>query len=155
MRPSPHPRSPRFYLRGRIPRPSCCLARRSLPIPRYTAPPRRRAGPAGKAERRDAARAVPPAPSADTRPRLLSAGSTRHACACAPKGRAAAGLRDSRVARPGRRVSRPQPIRTREKRERETEKERERELGSPALRILLWHWISLVRAAPLDPSFDP
>lgn len=69
--PSPHPRSPRFYLRGRIPRPSCCLARRSLPIPGCTAPPRRRAGPAGKAERRDAARAAPPAPQ-PTRGRACS-----------------------------------------------------------------------------------
>lgn len=46
LSPPSAPSSPRFYLRGRIPRPSCCLARRSLPIPACTAPPRRRAGPA-------------------------------------------------------------------------------------------------------------
>lgn len=84
--PGPDSRSPRFYLRGRIPRPSCCLARRSLALPGCTAPARRRAGPAeGSPAPGCCARLhTPPStapPPAGLRLRLLSLPRERHACA--------------------------------------------------------------------------
>lgn len=82
--PPPPSRSPRFYLRGRIPRPSCSLAQRSLPIPACTAPPRRRAGPSeGSPAPGCCARLYAP-PSAGLQLRLLSFPRDRRACANSP-----------------------------------------------------------------------
>lgn len=135
--PPPPSRSPRFYLRGRIPRPSCSLAQRSLPIPACTAPPRRRAGPSEGS----------PAPGCCAR---LYAPPLR--------GPAAAPAQFSERPTRVRKLTGPPPSflqRGEESGGRNQWTQEGESWSRPTLQNLLWLVISLVRAAGVDPSFDP